>query len=335
MVVKEKTGRAKGGIARSNALSPEKRQEIAKKAAAARWNSSSLSATHHGILKIGELEIGCFVLEDETRVISGRGMTSAIGMQGRGQGVARIIQHPTLKPFISKDLAVAIENPIWVKGFSPKGIAGYEATTLLAVAESVLNARDEGVLKTEQEKRYAIYCDALMRAFAKVGIIALVDEATGFQKDRKKDALAQILEAFIAKELQPYVKTFPSEYYEELFRLRGLSFPTDSVKRPPYFGILTNDIVYKRIAPGVLDELKTLTPRSESGRHKQKLFQWLTDNKGYPKLKDHLVSVVTIMKLSDNWHDFVAKINRLHPKYEATLPLPLEYEGEKDDGVGL
>ena len=43
-----------------------------------------------------------------------------------------------------------------------------------------------------------------------------------------KDALARILEEFIAKELRPYIRTFDTEFYEHLFRLRGLEFPKDS-----------------------------------------------------------------------------------------------------------
>jgi len=50
------------------------------------------------------------------RVISGRGMTKAIGMKGRGQGVARIVTHPTLKPFINNELDLAIRNPIHFVG---------------------------------------------------------------------------------------------------------------------------------------------------------------------------------------------------------------------------
>ena len=98
-----------------------------------------------------------------------------------------------------------------------------------------------------------------------MGIIALVDEATGYQYQRKKRDLAAILEAFIAKELQPGIKTFPDEYYTQLFRLRGLEFPKDSVKRPQYFGTLTNDIVWKRLAPGVLTEMKKVVPKKRKG----------------------------------------------------------------------
>ena len=149
-------------------------------------------------------------------------------------------------------------------------------------------------------------CEILVRGLARVGIIALIDEATGYQLDRAKNALTKILEAFIAKELQPYVETFPSDFYRHLFRLRGLDFPNGSVKRPQYFGMLTNDLVYKRLAPGVLEELKRV--KMEFGKARDKLFQRLTSNIGYPKLREHLGSVVTIMKLSGGWHDFMDKL---------------------------
>src|SRR5439155_16246024 len=113
---------------------------------------------------------------------------------------------------------------------------------------------------------------------AHVGIIALVDEATGYQEVRTKDALAKILEAFIDKELQPWIRTFPADFYRELFRLRGLDYESENVKRPQYFGILTNNIVYERLAPGVLDELRVVTPKDEKGRRRHKFFQRLTTN---------------------------------------------------------
>jgi hypothetical protein len=151
----------------------------------------------------------------------------------------------------------------------------------------------------------------LVRGFARVGIVALVDEATGYQRDRAKDALARILEAFIDKELQPWVKTFPSDYYAQMFRLRGLEFPRDSVLRPQYFGVLTNDIIYKRLAPGVLDELRRVISKNDTGRPEHKFFQKLTSNIGYPKLREHLGAVVAVMRMSKDWGDFMLKLERL------------------------
>lgn len=340
----EPTGRAKGGFARANKLTPEQRSEIARAAAAARYSGTIQKATHGSSdhpLRIGDIEIPCYVLDDGQRVLSLGGMVRALGMSiggtGRKQG-DRLYQFATqksLNPFISNDLLNRMDNPIRFQApTGGKPATGYEATILPDLCEAVLAAREAGDLRADQ-LHIAKQCEILVRGLARVGIIALIDEATGYQRDRATDALAKILEAFIAKELQPYVKTFPPDYYQEMFRLRSLDYPSGSVKRPQYFGMLTNDIVYKRLAPGVLEELKRVTPKLESGRHKDKLFQRLTTNLGYPKLREHLGSVVTMMKLSSEWHDFMEKLDRLHPRYGETIQLPFDYKKEDDDGRGL
>ena len=336
----QESGKARGGRARAEALTPDERSEIARKAAEARWAEPIVKATHGSPdhpLRIGEIEIPCYVLEDGRRVIVQRGMMTALDMKqgtaGRGGGdrLAKFVATRAVSPFVANDLRDVITNPIRFRANGSLAY-GYEATVLADVCDAVLKARESGDLHYQQE-HIARRCEILVRAFARVGIIALVDEATGYQRDRAKDALARILEAFIAKELQPWVKTFPADYYEQIFRLRGLEYPADSVRKPQYLGILTNDIIYKRLAPGVLEELKRATPRNEAGRHKSKLFQRLTTNVGYPKLREHLGAVVAIMKLSDNWPDFMNNLDRFHPRYGETLPLPLEYQN--DDGKGL
>lgn len=217
-------------------------------------------------------------------------------------------------------------TPMLLSNFKlPSGgrASGYNAELLPEVCEVYLKAREAGALSTQQE-RIAAQAEIIMRGLATVGIIALVDEATGFQGIRARDALAKVLEAFIAKELQAYVRTLPPDFYSEIFRLRGLDYPTETVKKPQYFGHLTNDVVYKRLAPGVLDELQSVTPKDEKGRRKHKYFQRLTSNVGYPKLREHLGSVVTLMKLSSNWDDFARKLDQIHPRIGDTIPMALE-----------
>ncbi len=295
-------------------------------------------------MKIGGVEIPCYVLEDETRVLSQRGLVGGLDMSrgsaAGGDRLGKFASGKNIEPFISKDLLAAIENPIKFRHPGGGGVAfGYPATILADICEAVLAARKAGALQ-KQQLHIAERCEILVRGFARVGIIALVDEATGFQRDRTDNALAKILEAFIAKELQPYVPTFPSDFYQEMFRLRGLEYPKDSVKRPQYFGVLTNDIVYKRLAPGVLEELRRVTPRLGSGRLANKLFQRLTTNRGYPKLREHLGAVVTMMQLSTNWHDFIAKLDRLRPRRDLkslnnTRQLSFDYDSSADTGKGL
>ncbi len=339
----EATGKAIGGNARAKALSPEMRSEIAKKAAKARWRDIGkkvLRATHGSTdhpLRIGEAQIPCFVLEDGTRVLTQIGFTSAIGMARGGSMIAGLnrlelfVSKGRINRFLDNELVERFGKPI--PFITPGGTRanGFEATLLADLCEAVLKAREAGELQ-KQQLGIAAKCEILVRGFARVGIVALVDEATGYQIDRAKDALARILEAFIDKELQPWIKTFPSDYYEQMFRLRGLRFPKDSVLRPQYFGLLTNDVVYKRLAPGVLDELKRVIPKSEAGRPKHKYFQKLTSNIGYPKLREHLGAVVAVMRLSKDWGDFMHKLNAYYPRYGDTYEMALEFE---DDGKGL
>ena len=283
-------------------------------------------ATHQGKLPIGDTEIPCFVLKDGRRVISGRGMTKAIGMKGRGQGVRRISTHKTLKSFINKDLDVAINNPIEFLGVGSRKAnptAGYEATILHDLCQAVLEARDAGALKTEQEKRYAEYCDILIRSFAKVGIIALVDEATGYQDTRVKDALAKILEDFIAKDMRPYIGTFPADFYRQIFRLQNWPWHPNSTKRPGVIAKWTNDMVYERIAPGVLDELKKRNPTYKTGQRRHKHFQFLSEKVGEPKLRSHFDGLIALAKAAPNWRKFKEMVNKVYPKKWDQLLLDL------------
>jgi len=297
-------------------LSPEERKIISAKAIKARWDNPVLKVTHgqedHPLI-IGDIQIPCFVLEDGRRVLVQRGISAAIGLhRSASNSLSVFCQNKGIESFIGENIVTALNKPIKFK--TPLGAIanGYEATILVDICESVLRARDSEKLVKAQEN-IAMQCEILIRGLARVGIIALVDEATGYQDERKKDGLSLILEAFIAKELQPWVKTFPLDFYKQLFRLRGLEFNKDNIRRPQYFGMITNNIIYKRLAPGVLDELKKMTPRTKSGNKSVKYFQNLTLDTGYRKLLDHLSSVVTIMKLSATYEEFINTMDFIHP----------------------
>ncbi len=221
---------------------------------------------------------------------TGIGMSTSGGTSGAHR-LAQFIEGLVEKGIDCKDLSVRIRNPIH---FRPAGTGklayGYEATILADICDAVLSARKVPGVLTAQQAHMADQCELMVRGFARVGIIALVDEATGFQKDRARDALAKILEKFIAKELQPWVHTFTNEFYENLFRIRGLTVQNVN-NRPSYFGILTNNIVYARLAPAVLAELKRTTPKRPDGSLKHKLHQRLSPEMGHPRLREHIASV--------------------------------------------
>ena len=339
------TGKAKGGMARAAALTPERRKEISKNASLAKKKLASLPRSdYRGEIKIGGMALACCVLHDGTRLVSEHGLTSTLGSAGgktyrlrnaNSEEVAGpmplFLASKALQPFIG---AVFEEPDLSAVEYVENGKIqrGYSAAILPKVCEVWLAAKDAGALQPSQLGK-AKKAEILIRGLAHVGIIALIDEATGYQRDRARDSLARILEEFVAKELQPYVKKFPAEFYEEMFRLRGLQFDPKSVKRPRYFGHLTNDIVYRRLAPGVWKELKAQTKKNDEGRLSHHLHRLLTPDVGDPRLKDMITRVVTVMQLSDEWSEFKAKLDKVAPAFDSTLQLPIELEN--DSGKGL
>jgi P63C domain len=303
-----------------------------------------VQATHGSIdrpLRIGNIEIPCYVLEDGRRVLVQQGLLKALDMSPGGSGVSRRTQSGTrlskfiagksLQPFVNDSLVEAISNPIIFRTTKGSNAYGFEATVLADICDAILEARKERRLDRQQE-HIAEQCEILVRGFARVGIIALVDEATGYQEVRARNALEEILEKFVTKELSKWAKTFPDEFYQELFRLRGWQYMPFSVKRPILIGNLTINLVYDRLAPGVVDELKRLNPKDSKGRRKHKMFQNLTEDIGHPRLREHLSAVIALMKASTSWDNFYRMIERALPRYNTTLTIPWD-DHMKDDTV--
>lgn len=331
MIDESDEGKAKGGFARAEALSAEERKEIAKAAAAARWDDTIPRATHYGELQIGEITIPCAVLQDGTRLITQRGMFVALGRhKNPSKGQDAIDSRPAflaannLSPFISKELERSW-SPIKFK--LPKGSGGakgniafgYDAKILPYVCNVFLDAKEQGKLLPNQD-HIAQSCKSLQRGFSIVGIIALIDEATGYQEVRDRDALRQILEAYLRQELAAWVKRFPDEFYREIYRLRG--WPWQGMGKNRYSAVAhyTKDLVYERLAPGVLEEMETRNPRDERGNRKSAHHQWLSEDLGIPKLQEHFAAVIALQKAHDNWDDFYKAMNRALPK-KTEMPL--------------
>ena len=264
-------------------------------------------------LVIGDIEIPCYVLSDETRVLVQRGVGSGLGMSSTsGHRLTKFVGSKNLNPFISNELRQVIDNPIHFE-FSGRLVSGYPAKMLVDLCNVVLEARRADKLQ-KQQAHIADRCEILIRGLATVGIIALIDEATGFQEIRAKRDLATILEQFIAKELQKWTKTFPYEFYSEICRLKGWP-PPHEYKRPIVFAKYTNHLVYERLAPGVLDELKRLNPADEQGKRKHKYFQWFTPEHGHPKLRELLSGVMMLMRSHEEWSSFYKALNKASPRF--------------------
>jgi hypothetical protein len=279
-----------------------------------------LRATHQGTLNIAEKKLNCAVLEDGTRIISYSAIYRALGRVkgGKKKDKSRVPNMPgfldanNLQPFIHAELRGVLNS---VKYLNKNGAisTGYKAEILPMFCDVYLSARKANAL-TKGQQPLAAVSEILLRSFSKLGIIALIDEATGYQEIRDKIALQKILDKYISREVMGWQKRFPDEFYELIFKLNNWPWRGRSFNPPQIVGKYTNDIIYERLAPGVLDELKRLNPVDEKGRRKYKHTQWLTVDVGNPRLNEHLVAAMALMRAASGWKRFMRMLKKAFPK---------------------
>lgn len=331
---------SKGGKARARNLSPERKKEIASNAAAARWASSEGTpqipkATHDGDLDIAGHTIKAAVLSNGKRLLTqgtfllalGRSRTPKAGTGGMAtvDDLPFFLQAEQLKPFISEELREST-TPIFFRLKSGQRAVGYDAKLLTKVCEVYLQLRDSYAIQQKPvPKNYAHIikaCDLLMRGFAEVGIVALVDEATGYQEVRDRQALQEVLKHFIDGKLYEWTLTFPMEFFKGIFRLKGWKW--NDGKMPGVVGKYVNDLVYSRLTPGLLEELKRVNPPTEKGYKRFHNHRFLTRDIGHPDLRRLVLQEIGMMDAFNDgeWDAFKRRVQDRYPKMNSTLSLP-------------
>jgi len=271
-------------------------------------------ATHGGDLEIGDIKIPCYVLDDGKRVLSQSGLVSALGLNRFAQ-LDKFIGGKAINPFISRSLSDLANSP--VKFIPPHGGTpgyGYEATTLSEICESILSARDAGVLKSNQQK-LAFQADVLIRSFAKVGIVALVDEATGFIKDKQRYEYRQLFKEFVSEYCRPWEAEFPDEFFDMVYDLYGKT-RIKGKNHPIYFANFIRKYVYKPLAGSDGEILKLLTEKNPTIKNKdgkayrkKRLHQFFTEL-GIKPFRMHLWQLMGIGKASSNIRAFESSFKK-------------------------
>ena len=147
----------------------------------------------------------------------------------------RCLKPKNLQPYINENLLGALQNLIEFKPLHGGNVHyGYPAAILPEICNVFLSARNDKKL-LEKQQHIAQRCEILIRALASVGIIALVDEVTGFQKSRKADALRYLIEKYIEEFARPWMKEFPDSFFIGLDKIYE-NKKTTSRNRPLYYG---------------------------------------------------------------------------------------------------
>ena len=303
--------RKAGGDARMKALSPEQRKDIAKRAAAARWGKNYDGsaddiiepiegipiAEHRGFLSVFDPPVPCYVLDNGLRVVGRTSATEFLtGIKGGG-ALEKYIDASALKPFISRDKVLeemVAFRLLEVEGLG-KAVKGLRSDAFIELCQGFVAAMMAHLLGTakltDRQLEMAAKASVFLSGCAKVGLDALIDEATGYQYERAEDALQLKLRAYLEDEMRKWERTFPPELWIEFGRLTGWSHSV--TKRPKYWGKLVMELVYQYLDPDVAKWLKENAP---SPRHGQNYHQWLTAQFGLKKLVEHIWMLIGVAR---------------------------------------
>jgi hypothetical protein len=273
--------------------SEEQKAEIQKSPAK---EKSKLYAVSSGHLTIAGNKIPCAVLNNRKRVLIQREIVGLLTGTVKGD-LNRYLSAKNLQPFVPqkfRDKGLS-ESSLFFFNIT-NDAHGFEATDLIDFCDMYLKAMLAGVLY-ENQIQLAKQAAILLKSFAKVGIIAAIDEATGYKKQR--DEYQKLLSLYIAEELQPWIKTFGEDYYYNIYRLKEWNWERHLIEKKNYpwaVANITNRMVYEKLPDGVLAELNRKNPKNEKGNRRHKKFQFLTPNVGYVHLLKHLGHIQAILE---------------------------------------
>lgn len=309
-MAKKRTPQSKGGSARAEKLTPEERSRSAREAAKARWDDPSPKVAHGSPdrpMRIADMEIPCYVLDDSRRVIPTSGMLDALQMARGGsmvRGMNRLelfASRDRISLYVSNELLARIASPIRFR-MGTNVAYGYDSDTLIDIAEAVVRADNAGALQ-KQQAAIAHQCRAIISSLTRVGLIALIDEATGYQKRRDNDELQKILTNYLLPEHRPWIKTIPEELTDEIYRVYGWK-RTHNNRGPRYAGKLIRQLIYERLPAPVLPELDKLNPSNSKYQRKRKHFQFLNKQQGMDHFRTLVITTMTLLRISRNKDEF-------------------------------
>ena len=258
-----------------------------------------------GKLSMGNEQFSVYVLDNGKRVMAQREVVRILTGHVKGD-LGRYLESQSLRDYIDAEEISKQTIKFRIPGTQYIGM-GYEATLLLDICDAYLRAREAGSLASNQHD-IAKQAEIITRACAKVGIIALIDEATGYGAFKKKQEYQLKLQAFIAEDLQDWAVMFQHEFWFELARLEGVHYSPRS--RPLRWGKYIMAFVYDAVDSDVGKELRKKNP---DPHFKQNHHQWLKEF-GRQKVHDQIERVITVMKLCNDMTEFREKFAKVFKK---------------------
>lgn len=261
-------------------------------------NATVPRALREGELPIGAIRVPCYALADGTALLTGAAILAVFAVANNrhfGRFVERI-------PVDSGQI------PLWpeVRFRAPSNNAiavGYRADVVVDVCDLYIRALAAGTLHPKQMP-LAIRAAVVSAALGKVGITALIWEATGYDKVKAAGALQDKLALVLREEAGAWEQLFPHEFFVEVARLYRLELRADG-RRPMVFAAFLAEFFYEWFDAEVYDAMKRRNPRRPEldGERRHRHHQFLTPP-ARARFVQHRGEVLRLMRATPHLADF-------------------------------
>lgn len=257
-----------------------------------------MKVTHYGTIHFGaDVECEAIVLADGRRGFNRRQLVAIAGFTGNvtgsrfGHFLAEISPN-ALKIYEDTSSKVSMPNGATANFISCDVVPEF--------ASGVIHQALDGTLHPQRRMLIAP-CLKIQDSLARVGIVALIDEATGYQYHRAPDALQDLFARLIRNTAADWERRFHPDYYQAIYKLFGWQYDQTVSQRPHIIGKITLQWVYEPVFPPEI--LVAIKERQSS----EKMHQWLTDEGGLKLMEKQRDAVMMIARSSADHQDFEAR----------------------------
>ncbi len=276
---------------------------------------------NRGGLTLGTFEnIDCANIEVENKVlrlVSIESFFAIIGISSRSKDAVaafcKLLSHPSIRNSKSERILKRIQEGYYV-GENDKRRLFIDCRVITDFCRLMLQLRSIGKIGGAY-LQYAQNCERFMVGLADTGLVALIDEATGYRK-RRHDEYKQLFLQFIQDEHTDWLKEFQDSFFDGIYKIYNLPRITKS-QHPRFFGAFIAKYVYYPLANShgaILENLREKNPMFNLNGRQYKHHQFLTEKVGKVALRDHLSKMQAVFALSKDRGAFKRNFKTVFPQ---------------------
>lgn len=283
-------------------------------------------------LKIGNVALVCFILDNGQRILTKNSMQKALGYDGKSDNwlfeflinVNRLTPvEPVILEALGKDILYTTDSSVIKHAISPN--------LFVEACRAIVKANADGFLYVSEQK-FAKAAENIVTNIGDADIEKLIDFASGYDlfKHNHKEALIRFMQSYGNRQYPIWVRSFPDHFLSAIFAFNGWTWK-DLNEKSEKIGAYLNDIVFSRVDDRLFETLNSSKPKMKY--RKQNTQEQYLENED---LRAHTSAIVALIRASERNETILEQlINKSFPKQRNLENVAAKKDAGTNTGVKL